>query len=303
MTAQTKYINPFTDFGFKRIFGEEDNKDILVDFLNEVLAPQGIVIKELNYKKNDHYPISAEDRKVIFDLYCENENGDKFTIELQKAKQDNFKDRMLYYSTFSIQEQGKKGNWNYKLKAVYVIAILDFVFENSIKDKVISYTKLLDIDTKKAFSDNLNFVTIEMPHFTKEEHELETNLDKWLYLLRHLHELENIPVKLQGKILEKVFKIAEYSALSKSARREYDESLKNLNDLQNTLETADKDGFERGVKNMIPKVEEALKQKEEAEQSLKKMIKKMIARNFTIQEIAEDLGKSEAEINAIIKEN
>jgi vacuolar-type H+-ATPase catalytic subunit A/Vma1 len=135
--------------------------------------------------------------------------------------------------------------------------------------------------------------------------------------LRHLHELENIPIKLQGKILEKVFKIAEYSALSKSARREYDESLKNFNDLQNTLETADKDGFERGIKNMIPKVEEALKQKEEAEkkkeealkekeeaeQSLKKMIKKMIARNFTIQEIAEDLGKTEAEINAIIKEN
>ena len=123
----------------------------LVDFLNEVLAPQGIVIIELNYKKNDHYPISAEDRKVIFDLYCENENGDKFTIELQKAKQDNFKDRMLYYSTFSIQEQGKKGNWNYKLKAVYVIAILDFVFENSsiaFVSKLSNFTNSKTVDNK-----------------------------------------------------------------------------------------------------------------------------------------------------------
>jgi predicted transposase/invertase (TIGR01784 family) len=133
MTVHSKYINPFTDFGFKRIFGEESNKDILLDFLNEILAPQGIHIKDLTYKKNDHYPISKEDRKVIFDLYCENEKGEKFTIELQKAKQDHFKDRMLYYSTFSVQEQGILGSWNYKLKAIYVIAILDFIFDEKFR--------------------------------------------------------------------------------------------------------------------------------------------------------------------------
>ena len=101
------YINPFTDFGFKRIFGEEENKDLLIDFLNELLRPQGIVIDDLHYKPTARLPLSAEDRKVVFDLHCTNQRGDRFTVELQKAKQTHFKDRMLYYSSFTIVEQGK----------------------------------------------------------------------------------------------------------------------------------------------------------------------------------------------------
>jgi hypothetical protein len=77
------------------------------------------------------------DRKVVFDLYCENERGEKFTVELQKAKQSFFKDRMLYYSTFSIQEQGQKGAWDYQLKTVYVVAILDFVIDEDNQDKIV----------------------------------------------------------------------------------------------------------------------------------------------------------------------
>ena len=306
MTIQSKYINPFTDFGFKRIFGEESNKDILLDFLNEVLAPQGIKIKELNYKKNDHYPFSVEDRKVIFDLYCENENGEKFTIELQKAKQDHFKDRMLYYSSFSIQEQGIQGPWNYELKAVYVVAILNFIFDKTLSNKVITYAQLFDIETKTSFSKTLNFITIEMPKFTKKEQELETNLDKWLYLLKHLHELEKIPLKLQGKILEKVFKVAKYTAMSKDERKEYEESLKNYNDLQNTLETTEREGFEKGfnkgIEEITPLLEEERRLKEEAKITIKTMIQKLISKGFSVEEIANDLNKSIAEINEIIVE-
>ena len=311
MAAHSKFINPFTDFGFKRIFGEESNKDILLDFLNEILATQGISIKDLTYKKNDHYPISKEDRKVIFDLYCENEKGEKFTIELQKAKQDHFKDRMLYYSTFSVQEQGKVGKWDYKLKAIYVIAILDFIFDETEKNKVISYVQLTDIETNKAFSEKLNFITLEIRKFTKEEHELETNLDKWLYVLKHLHELEKIPLRLQTKILEKVFKVAEFIALSKEEKKIYEESLKNYNDLQNTLDTSEREGFEKGfakgVEELSPLLEEERKQKEEAkareeEESKQKetAIKLMIEVGIPLETIAAKLDISIEEITKIV---
>jgi predicted transposase/invertase (TIGR01784 family) len=261
---KSKYINPFTDFGFKKIFGEESNKDLLLNFLNELLRPQGVVINKLTYKKDTKLPKSAEDRKVIFDLFCENENGDKFTIELQKAKQEHFQDRLLYYSTFSIQEQGKRGKWDYRLNAVYIVAILDFFFEQTVTKKVVSYYKMLDLDTHEPFSGKLNFVTVEMPHFNKEEHELETNLDKWLYLLKHLGTLERIPPVLQISILEKVFKVAEYAGMSRTDREEYEASLKRYNDLYQSLSTAEKDGYGKAEKKLLPQIEKERKLKAEA---------------------------------------
>src|ERR1035437_5475643 len=119
-----KYINPFTDYGFKRLFGEEPNKDLLLDFLNELLQSEQGHINSLTYLKSDKLGSSEEERKAIFDLYCENDKGEKFIVELQKVKQKYFKDRSLYYSTFPIQEQAVRGSeWDFKLKAVYFIGI------------------------------------------------------------------------------------------------------------------------------------------------------------------------------------
>jgi hypothetical protein len=127
--TRERYVNPFTDFGFKKLFGEEPNKDLLLDFLNELLREQEGEIKDLTYLKNEHLGAGDTDRKAIFDLYCENERGEKFIVELQKSKQNFFKDRALYYSTFPIQEQAKRADWNYELKAVYTDRLRERIFE------------------------------------------------------------------------------------------------------------------------------------------------------------------------------
>ena len=112
-----KYINPFTDYGFKRLFGEEPNKNLLLDFLNELLKKEQGRITELQYLKNENLAITELNRKAIFDLYCTNEKGEKFIVELQKTKQKFFKDRTVYYSTFPIQEQATVGSeWNFGIK-------------------------------------------------------------------------------------------------------------------------------------------------------------------------------------------
>jgi len=216
---EPKYINPFTDFGFKKIFGEEANKDLLIDFLNELLASQNQHIKDLTYKKTEKLGMSKLDRGVVFDLYCENAKGEKFTVELQKAKQVYFKDRMLYYSTRSIQEQGLKGDWDYKLNAVYIIGILDFVFDElKIDDTVLTIAKIMDVQRNIVFYDKFTMVTLQMPNFNKTEDELETNFDRWLYVIKNLHRLENIPAKLKTRVFEKLFSQASFSALNKQER-------------------------------------------------------------------------------------
>ncbi|WKN40954.1 Rpn family recombination-promoting nuclease/putative transposase [Tunicatimonas pelagia] len=148
-----KFINPFTDYGFKKLFGEEPNKDLLLDFLNELLKEEQGEIKDLTYLKNEHLGSGDVDRKAIFDLYCENERGEKFIVELQKTKQNFFKDRTIYYSTFPIREQAKRADWNYELKAVYTVAILDFVFDEDKNEKA-KYrydVKLTDTETCQGF--------------------------------------------------------------------------------------------------------------------------------------------------------
>ena len=128
-----KYINPLTDFGFKKLFGTEPNKILLIDFLNQIL-PERHKIKDLSYSRNEQVGQNDLDRKAIFDLYCIGESGERFIVEVQKAKQNYFKDRSIYYSSFPIQEQAKKGDWDYKLDPVYTVGILDFIFEDSKND-------------------------------------------------------------------------------------------------------------------------------------------------------------------------
>ena len=239
-----KYIDPFTDVGFKRLFGEDCNKELLLDFLNELLHQKEGKIVSLTYLKSEQLGRSEADRKAIFDLYCENEKGEKFIVEMQKTKQTFFKDRALYYSTFPIVKQAITGDWNYELKAVYTVAILDFVFEEDKKDvdKYRYDVMLTDIETHKVFYDKLKFVYLEMPKFTKNVDELETHFDKWMYVLKNLKRLENIPDKLREKIFEKIFEVAEIAKLSNEEYEQYIISLNAYRDFKNSIDTARDEG-------------------------------------------------------------
>ena len=230
-----KYINPFTDYGFKKLFGEEVNKDLLLDFLNELLKEEQGHIKDLTYLKTEHLGATEADRKAIFDLYCENEKGEKFIVELQKTKQNFFKDRTVYYSTFPIREQAKRADWDYELKAVYTIAILDFIFDadKAEPDKYRYDIKLTDIETNKVFYEKLTFIYLEMPKFNKSTDELETRFDKWLYVILNLNRLDRIPEKLREQIFEKLFQTAEIARFTPEQVRSYEDSLKYYRDLKN----------------------------------------------------------------------
>ncbi len=243
--AQERYVNPFTDFGFKKLFGSEVSKDLLISFLNEILPNQKIAT--LTYKKTEHLGATDVDRKVIYDLYCENDGGEKFIVELQKAKQTFFKDRSLFYSTFPIQEQGQQGSWNYELKAVYTVAILDFCFEDEHAKDVKVMVKLMETEKKTVFYEKLTFLYLQMPNFHKKEEELVSMEDKWLYLLRNLNKLTQRPAKLQEKVFEKIFKLAEVAKFTSEERSAYNDSLKYYRDLKNTLDTSFAEGEQIGI--------------------------------------------------------
>ena len=247
MSLKDKYINPLTDFGFKKLFGIEPNKELLIDFLNQLL-PAIHKVKTLSYTKNEQLGDNKHERKAIFDLYCESQSGEKFIVEVQKAKQNFFKDRSVYYSTFPIQEQAQKGNWDFKLSAVYTIGILDFVFdEHKNQDQILHTVKLKD-QKGTIFFDKLTYIYIELPKFQKTEKQLHNQFEKWLYVLRHLANLQNRPKVLQEKIFLKLFEVAEIASFSSEEKVQYEESLKYYRDLKNVVDTSREEGREEGLK-------------------------------------------------------
>jgi predicted transposase/invertase (TIGR01784 family) len=247
MQLTGKYINPFTDFGFKKLFGEEFNKDLLLDFINQVLMGKE-KIKTLTYLNTEILGSTSLDRRAFFDLYCENEKGDKIIIEMQNIWQEFFKDRSLYYTTFPLSSQApKRGHWNYELKKVYTICILNFSFPDvSKQERCIREVQLLDTATHEVFYDKLSLIYLEMPRFAKREEELETKFDKWMYVLKNLEKLQARPRKLQERIFAKLFKEAEIANLNPKEMETYKKSLKTYWDEYSVLETAKKEGRKQG---------------------------------------------------------
>ena len=246
MNLQERYVNPLTDFGFKRLFGTEPNKILLIDFLN-VLLPEQHRIEDLTYGNSEQVGNTPIDRKAIFDIYCQGVRGDRFIVEIQKAKQDYFKDRSVYYASFPIQEQGQKGSWNYKLAPVYGVGVLDFIFDDHKDDPTLLHTVELKNQRCEVFYDKLKFIYVELPKFTKTVEELETRFDKWLFLLKHLPDLENPPPGMDGEVFNLLFEIAELANLSRQEQRAYESSLKYYRDLKNVIDSAERGALATGI--------------------------------------------------------
>ena len=243
---EERYISLLTDFGFKRIFGTKPNKDLLINFLNSLF--EGFqVIKDVKYLNSEHVGDVFAERKAIFDVYCENERGEKFIVEMQNAYQKYFKDRSLFYSTFPIREQAPKGaDWNFKLEHVYTVALLNFDLEEEAfdQDDINHDVGLLDKKTHKVFNDKLSFKYVEIAKFDKTEDELVTLYDKWLYVLKNLSRLDERPAALKEKVFTKLFEEAEIAKFTPTELKEYEDSLKAYRDVKNSIDTALEKGRE-----------------------------------------------------------
>jgi len=241
----SRYLNPYTDFGFKKLFGEEANKDLLQDFLNQLLPPHH-QIAELNFKNTEQLPDILLERKAIFDIHCLSTTGERFIVEMQKAKIQFFKDRSVFYVTFPIREQAKKGDWLFKLDPVYFIAILDFMYDEQEEFRKLRRDVALRDQDGELFFDKLHFRFIQMPLFTKQAHELETHFDKWLFFLKNLENFDHIPAILNEPVFQKAFHTAELANLNHEQYTAYEQNLLDYWGVRASIVTALEEGLAKG---------------------------------------------------------
>jgi predicted transposase/invertase (TIGR01784 family) len=289
---------------------------LLADFLNSLL-PQSSQLVSLQFKNTEQSGMVEGDRKAIYDIYCENEKGEKFIVELQKAKQNYFKERTIYYSTFPIREQAERGDWAYTLKAVYCVGILDFTFDdyaNEAEQGEVVHCIQLKNQHGQVFYDKLTYVYLEMPNFKKNQASLESRLDKWLYFIKHLEDFQSIPAIFSDDIFTRAFEKAELAKLDAQEMQQYEMNLKVYRDYKNTIESAFgegkmegwvegkmeglKEGLEEGLtKGKLEGLEEGLtKGKLEGILSVAKALKNSGVPNLVI---ANTTGLSEPEVESL----
>ena len=194
-----------------------------------------------------------DDRKAIFDVLCRTEDGKIFLVEMQRGYQKHFFERALFYTSFPIMKQGKKalaeeakGNrpWDFSLDGVFFLGILNFKYED---DEMTEHRyRLMEATSKKLMTDKLEFVFVEVEKFDKGEDELETDLDKWLYLLKNMSNLLGRPERLRDRIFTKLFDVAELAQLDDKDRTNYIKAMNTERDTYNQIEYARESGREEG---------------------------------------------------------
>ena len=239
-----RFVNPFTDVGFKIVFGQEISKPLLLHFLNTLL--EGVEeIVDLSFSDKEQVADYDDDRTLIYDVLCTTSDGRKIIVEMQNKKQGFFKKRSLYYVARAISRQGESGKqWRYDIKAVYFVAFMNFTLPDMPEFR--TDVVLMDTKTKSMFSDDIKMTFLQLPLFTKEEAECETVFEKWIYIFKNMNILERMPWAAQNAVFNKLSDIVEVAHLSGKTRDEYEASLKRYRDSFDVFETAKEDGIAEG---------------------------------------------------------
>lgn len=288
------FINPFTDIGFKRIFGQEFSKPLLLDFLNNLLVGERKIENITFLDKEMPRDIEGE-RSIIYDVLCETETGEKIIVEMQNQRQPFFKQRSIFYASEAISRQARKGReWRFDIKAVYLIAFLNFTLED-IGTTFRTDVALLDMRTKEVFSDKIRLIYLQLPYFNKEADECENDFERWIYVLKNMETINRLPWTAKSAVFKRLEEIAEVRALTKEEQMQYDHALKvyrdNYNTFQGAIEEGMKEGREKGLKEGREKGIKEGREEGRADKT-KEIVQNMKKMGMSIEQIAQACGIS-----------
>ena len=287
------YADLRTDFMFKKAFGQ---KDIMIPFLNDILGTDKI--QDIDYRNVEQLGLDAEDRKVYYDLYCHCSDGKDFIVEMQRRSQRYYRERMVFYSTYPIQQQYVEAKlkheethpvdsfiFNYRLCPLYIISITDFVLEHDAnwpEDKFVSWYWTTERETREFYCNTPNYIFIELPRFKKVLQRNSALAEKWAYVFNNLAELKAVPDELSEKYFRKLFETAKIVNFTAAEQVSYVKDQQMKYDYENVMEYA---------------VEQA-EAKGKAERDLE-IAKNLRAMGLPEEQIARATGLSSAAVSAL----
>lgn len=286
------YAKLTNDFVFKRIFGTEATKDILIMFLNQMIGSPRII--DVTVRNGEQLGMTAEDRKAVFDITCTTDGNEHFIVEMQHASQEFFRERATFYTSYPTIEQGVEAKkiyneehgtsagfaWDFNLRPVKFIAILSFRMDHQNgwpEDRFRSSYHIREDSNGELMHDKYQYIFLELPRFSKKIDELENDYDRWVYLFRNMHKFTERPSHFSGKDYDRLFELAKFANFTPEQFKEYMEAEKMFNDNQNCLNFAEKRGYLKGYDEGV---------EEGREEAQADVIKKMSAAGMSVEQIA-----------------
>jgi predicted transposase/invertase (TIGR01784 family) len=299
--AVSHFLDPKNDFIFKKTFGEEKNKDILISFLNDILGyAEGYKIQEVTFLPNTYNPKISVLRQSIIDVLCTDQHGRQFVVEMQLTKHKGFEKRAMLYACQAYSRQRMEEDENHKkmevyakLKGVVFLAIANFVMFPE-KDAWKSEHHILDKETYENDLEDLKFVFIELPKFKKSLEQLENIQEKWTYFFKKAHESsikEMDQLIGEDHSIGRAFEAIDQASWDEDDLMRYEGYQKTLLDNAMIEDTKIHDAKAEG------KAEGEAKGKAEGERNKAiETARNMLSENFDIAIIAKCTGLSEEEI-------
>jgi len=280
------FLDPTNDFAFKKIFGNEKKKTILISFLNSILRLEGKqTINDVTLLNPNQAPQIKGAKESILDVRCHDHSDTTYIVEMQVLNQAFFDKRVLYYVSKAYSNQLDKGDSYHKLAPVIFLGILNFNFTQSLR--CVSTHTIHEVETKEHVFKDFRFTLAELPKFTKTEQELETIEDKWLYFLKHAKRLKAVPSVIREQAIQDAFEIANELNWSKQELEMYEKRALYIQDEIQRVNFGYQQGLEKGEKKGMEKGRTAEKLE---------TVENMLAIGLSIEQIAQVTGLSEEEI-------
>lgn len=246
MRKQFKYADLLDDDVFKLVFGQESSKDIMIEFLNQVIPDRRIV--DLEFADKEMHPVDRSRKSSVYDMFCRTDDGSRIVVEIQRRKQSTYAERAIYYSTFQISRQVEAGSGDYDFCPVYVISILDFdIDQNRGNAEVKTVYRLYEESTHSLLTDRLTFIFLELSKFRKSKEELSGDILEGMYFcFKNMSSLQERPDVLDHDIFRKIFEVSELLNMDAETRSKVIEKMTTERDLRNQMAYARKEAIEEG---------------------------------------------------------
>ena len=247
MSYEFKYADLLDDDVFKLVFGRESTKDVMIEFLNQVIPDRKIV--DLEFIDKEMHPAERDTKGVVYDMFCKTDSGARIIVEVQRRKQPFYPERAVYYSTFQIQRQVEAGADAYDFLPVYVVNILDFKMDkHDVGTDIKTVYRLYEERSRRLLTDRVTFIFIELPRFMKTIDELDGNVLEGMYFcFKNMSVLDERPKVLTHQIFSKIFEVSELYNMDQDTRDKVIHKMTTERELRNQMAYARQEAIEEGL--------------------------------------------------------
>lgn len=241
---EKEFIRILTDFGFKRVFGTKEHVNLLRRFLNALFEGE-MYIESIEYRDKELLPEHVAGKKIVYDIYCTTENGEHFILEMQQEESENFPDRMLFYVSKAVVNQGIKGI-EYEINPVICVVFTDFHISGMSKTLIKDIVPI-DRHTNEIYSDKMRLIFISLPEVPKEWDECDTELLRQLYLIKNMENMTRESKPYLTGDYEEMFTASSTGNLTNDEAVAYTQSYLKEIDRQSAVRFAERKSYDKGL--------------------------------------------------------